>query len=152
MLEGDWNGNDPTQSHNLELLQAYWLRTILKPILKECIFQWSAYRTWKSNHKNGLSNVCDACFVSFVETSGISRSVVLVSLRLQGMECKEHMAFFPALQSYFPRRTTLVTALTAHHAPTQPWPWTSPPLPPHTHPTPYPRTTPTIPDNMKTKP
>ena len=92
MLEGDWNGNDPTQSHNLELLQAYCLRTILKPVLKEWIFQWNAYHIWKSYHKNGLRNVYDFHFAS-----------LRVFQRLQGMECKEHMAsegiFFLIMQS-----------------------------------------------------
>jgi hypothetical protein len=50
MLEGDWYGNVPTQSHNPKLLRAYCIRMILKPILKEFIFQWNVYRTWKIDY------------------------------------------------------------------------------------------------------
>jgi hypothetical protein len=87
MLEGDWCGNDPTQSHNQELLQVYCLRKIFKPIFKESIFQWNAYHTWKSYHTNGLHTVYKHHFASLVESSKIPRCVTLVFLRLQGMEC-----------------------------------------------------------------
>ena len=69
-------------------LQAYCLRTLLKSILKECMFQWDAYSTWKGYHKNGLCTVYDPHFTSLVAPSGISRPVALFSLRLQG-KCKE---------------------------------------------------------------